>query len=78
MAISVHVRMYDTHFTSSTPAQLVNNLRSTVGNGFVEVELSENISRFSLEAVGRAALGYSFGPLAGHGTDYSRALKMFG
>ncbi|EIW55368.1 cytochrome P450 [Trametes versicolor FP-101664 SS1] len=58
--------------------ELVNNLLSTVGNNFVEVELSETISRFSLEAVGRAALGYSFGPLAGHGTDYSRALKMFG
>ncbi|KAI0657014.1 cytochrome P450 [Cubamyces menziesii] len=43
-----------------------------------EVEISEYLSRFSLEAVGRTALGYSFGPINAHGTHYSRSLKEFG
>ena len=58
--------------------QLVTVLRGKVSAPRTEVEIAEYMSRFSLECVGRAALGYSFGPLEKHGTDYSRALKEFG
>ena len=41
--------------------------------------MSQFLSRYTLESVGRTALGTSFGPLGEHdGTDYSRALKEFG
>ncbi|KAI0642535.1 cytochrome P450 [Trametes meyenii] len=58
--------------------ELTDTLRSQVPPEGTEVEISEYLSRFALEAVGRTALGYSFGPLDLHGTDYSRALKEFG
>ncbi|KAI0657006.1 cytochrome P450 [Cubamyces menziesii] len=58
--------------------ELVTVLRGKVSAPRTEVEIAEYMSRFSLECVGRAALGYSFGPLEKHGTDYSRALKEFG
>ncbi|KAL1946339.1 hypothetical protein VTO73DRAFT_15466 [Trametes versicolor] len=58
--------------------ELVDVLRRQVAAPRSEVEIAEFLSRFSLECVGRAALGYSFGPLEKHGTDYSRALKEFG
>ncbi|KAI8976646.1 cytochrome P450 [Trametes punicea] len=58
--------------------ELAETLANQVSREGTEVELSEYLSRFSLEAVGRTALGYSFGPLDLHGTDYSRALKEFG
>ncbi|KAI0332868.1 cytochrome P450 [Cubamyces sp. BRFM 1775] len=58
--------------------ELTTILRSKVSAPRTEVEIAEYMSRFSLECVGRAALGYSFGPLEKHGTDYSRALKEFG
>ncbi|KAI0720838.1 cytochrome P450 [Cerioporus squamosus] len=58
--------------------ELTDVLKAEVGQGTSEVELSEYFSRYSLEAVGRTTLGYSFGPLKKHGTDYSRALKEFG
>nr|BED43038.1 cytochrome P450 monooxygenase [Trametes versicolor] len=57
---------------------LVDTLHGQVSQEGTEVEMSEYLSRFSLEAVGRTALGYSFGPLDVHGTDYSLALKEFG
>ncbi|KAI0332873.1 cytochrome P450 [Cubamyces sp. BRFM 1775] len=58
--------------------ELSETLAGKVSKDGTEVEISEYLSRFSLEAVGRTALGYSFGPLDVHGTDYSRALKEFG
>ncbi|TFK91220.1 cytochrome P450 [Polyporus arcularius HHB13444] len=58
--------------------ELTNVLKAEVGQSTSEVELSEYFSRYSLEAVGRTTLGYTFGPLKKHGTDYSRALKEFG
>ncbi|KAI0676593.1 cytochrome P450 [Trametes maxima] len=58
--------------------ELIEVLRKQVPQPGTEVEIAEYMSRFSLECVGRAALGYSFGPLEKHGTDYSRALKEFG
>ncbi|KAI9066851.1 cytochrome P450 [Trametes sanguinea] len=59
-------------------AELIYVMRGAIQQPQTEVEIAEYISRFSLECVGRAALGYSFGPLEKHGTDYSRALKEFG
>ncbi|OSC96592.1 cytochrome P450 [Trametes coccinea BRFM310] len=59
-------------------AELIHVMRGAITQPQTEVEIAEYISRFSLECVGRAALGYSFGPLEKHGTDYSRALKEFG
>ncbi|KAI0764528.1 cytochrome P450 [Trametes elegans] len=62
-----------------TTIELTDHLRRKVGSGVTEVELSEYVSRLSLEAVGRSALGFSFGPLSeDSNTDYSRALKEFG
>ncbi|KAI0764536.1 cytochrome P450 [Trametes elegans] len=58
--------------------ELVDVLRAKVAAPCSEVDISDYAGRFSLECVGRAALGYSFGPLENHGTDYSRALKEFG
>ncbi|KAI0764540.1 cytochrome P450 [Trametes elegans] len=58
--------------------ELVDTLKAEIPPEGVEVELSEYLSRFALEAVGRTALGYSFGPLNVHGDDYSLALKEFG
>ncbi|KAJ8464055.1 hypothetical protein ONZ51_g9852 [Trametes cubensis] len=58
--------------------ELSETLERKVSKEGTELEISEYLSRFSLEAVGRTALGYSFGPLDVHGTDYSRALKEFG
>ena len=44
-----------------------------------ELDVSQYLSRYTLESVGRTALGTSFGSLgAEDGTDYSRALKEFG
>ena len=63
---------------SSIIGQLIDVLKTEVGYDTAEVEVSEYFSRYSLEAVGRTTLGYSFGPLKKHGTDYSRALKEFG
>ncbi|CDO76937.1 hypothetical protein BN946_scf185006.g19 [Trametes cinnabarina] len=59
-------------------SELIEVVRGAHPNRDTEVEIAEYISRFSLECVGRAVLGYSFGPLDKHGTDYSRALKEFG
>ncbi|KAI8976641.1 cytochrome P450 [Trametes punicea] len=59
-------------------SELIQVLKGMVPEPRTEVEIAEYMSRFSLECVGRAALGYSFGPLEKHGTDYSRALKEFG
>ncbi|RPD53161.1 cytochrome P450 [Lentinus tigrinus ALCF2SS1-7] len=58
--------------------ELTDVLKTEIGERTAEVELSEYFSRYSLEAVGRTTLGYTFGPLKKHGTDYSRALKEFG
>ncbi|KAI0642531.1 cytochrome P450 [Trametes meyenii] len=63
---------------NSVAQELIEVLRKQASQPETEVEIAEYLSRFSLECVGRAALGYSFGPLEKHGTDYSRALKEFG
>ncbi|KAI0716340.1 cytochrome P450 [Earliella scabrosa] len=58
--------------------QLVTVLRNKVVAPRTEVDVAQYFSRYSLECIGRTGLGYSFGSLDHHGTDYSRALKEFG
>ncbi|KAI0739194.1 cytochrome P450 [Daedaleopsis nitida] len=58
--------------------ELVGVLRNQVVQPGTEVDVSQYFSRYSLECIGRTGLGYSFGSLDHHGTDYSRALKEFG
>ncbi|KAM5536151.1 hypothetical protein V8D89_010250 [Ganoderma adspersum] len=57
---------------------LVDVLREEAQERPTEVDISDYLGRYSLESIGRASLGYSFGPLNYHGTDYSRAMKQFG
>ncbi|TFK91204.1 cytochrome P450 [Polyporus arcularius HHB13444] len=59
--------------------ELIGVLREKTTAPRTEIDVSQYFSRYTLESVGRAALGTSFGSLgAEDGTDYSRALKEFG
>ncbi|KAI0739186.1 cytochrome P450 [Daedaleopsis nitida] len=58
--------------------ELVSVLRKEVPQPGTEVDVSQFFSRYSLECIGRSGLGYSFGPLENHGTDYSFTLREFG
>ena len=79
LEVAVHVILTCEHAdTETTSAQLVDVLREVAQEKPTEVDISNYLGRFSLESVGRASLGYSFGPLNHHGTDYSRAMKQFG
>ncbi|KAI0716355.1 cytochrome P450 [Earliella scabrosa] len=64
---------------NSVARELTAVLKERVAEPNTEVDVSQFLSRYTLESVGRTALGTSFGPLGEHdGTDYSRALKEFG
>ncbi len=58
--------------------QLVDVLRKEAPEPGTEVDIAQYLSRYTLESIGRTGLGYTFGSLESHGTDYSRALKEFG
>lgn len=59
--------------------QLTSVLKDKIVVSSTELDVSQYLSRYTLESVGRTALGTSFGSLgAEDGTDYSRALKEFG
>ncbi|KAI0720825.1 cytochrome P450 [Cerioporus squamosus] len=59
--------------------ELTSVLKEKVTVPGAQLDVSPYFSRYTLESVGRAALGTSFGSLgAEDGTDYSRALKEFG
>ncbi|PIL23630.1 cytochrome P450 [Ganoderma sinense ZZ0214-1] len=57
---------------------LVDVLRGEAQEKAMEVDISDYLGRYSLESIGRATMGCSFGPLNRHGTEYSRAMKRFG
>ncbi|RPD53163.1 cytochrome P450 [Lentinus tigrinus ALCF2SS1-7] len=63
---------------SGVSRELVAVLRKEVREARTELDISQFLSRFTLESIGRTGLGYTFGALDNHGTDYSRALKEFG
>jgi len=46
-----------------------------VANGAQEVNIAEWMGKFSLEIIGQAGLGYSFGTLEGRNDEYCTALK---
>ena len=58
--------------------QMVATLKKSMGDGPTEIDISQMLSGYTLECVGRSALGRSFGALDQDGTEYSRALKRFG
>ncbi|RPD75378.1 cytochrome P450 [Lentinus tigrinus ALCF2SS1-7] len=59
--------------------ELTGVLGDKISGPRTELDVSQYFSRYTLESVGRTALGTSFGSLgAEDGTDYSRALKEFG
>ncbi|RDX42185.1 cytochrome P450 [Lentinus brumalis] len=58
--------------------ELVDVLRKEAPEPGTEVDIAQYLSRYTLESIGRTGLGYTFGSLESHGTDYSRALKEFG
>ncbi len=65
--------------TGKLLSQLIGVLREKTTAPRTEIDVSQYFSRYTLESVGRAALGTSFGSLgAEDSTDYSRALKEFG
>ena len=47
-------------------------------DGAKEVDMSQLISGYGLECIGRTGLGRSFGAMDEDGTEYSRALRQFG
>ncbi|KAF8270646.1 cytochrome P450 [Lactarius quietus] len=51
------------------------NLESIVSDGPQEINIAEWIGKFTLESMGQAGLGYSFGALEGRKDEYSRALR---
>ncbi|KAI9458422.1 cytochrome P450 [Lactarius psammicola] len=55
--------------------QLRENLDSIVANGGQEINIADWMGKFSLELIGEAGLGYSFGTLEGRNDEYCRALK---
>ena len=46
-----------------------------VSDGPQEINIADWISKFALEVIGQAGLGYSFGTLEGRNDEYSKALK---
>lgn len=46
-----------------------------VSDGPQEINLADWIGKFTLESIGQAGLGYSFGTLEGRKDEYCRALR---
>ena len=46
-----------------------------VSDGPQEINIADWIGRFTLDAIGQAGLGYSFGTLEGRNDEYCKALK---
>ena len=46
-----------------------------VSDGPQEIYLADWIGKFTLESIGQAGLGYSFGTLEGRKDEYCRALR---
>ncbi|KAH9021020.1 cytochrome P450 [Lactarius pseudohatsudake] len=69
------------HMRSMTPIfhrvtkQLRENLWSIVSNGPEEINVADWMGKLSLELIGQAGLGYSFGIFEGRDDGYRKALK---
>ncbi|KAH9039749.1 cytochrome P450 [Lactarius hengduanensis] len=69
------------HMRSITPIfhrvtkQLRENLWSIVSNGPEEINVADWMGKLSLELIGQAGLGYSFGIFEGRDDEYCKALK---
>ncbi|KAH9917675.1 cytochrome P450 [Epithele typhae] len=63
---------------SDVASEVVSTINSYLTGAPTEVDVSQIITGYSLECIGRTGLGRSFGSLKEHGTPYSRALKEFG
>ena len=46
-----------------------------MANGPQEINIADWMNKFSLEVIGQAGLGYSFGTFDGGNDEYCRALK---
>jgi hypothetical protein len=57
--------------------QLRENFDSRVANGSQEINIAEWMGKVSIELIGQAGLGYSFGTLEGRNDRFYQALKEF-
>jgi hypothetical protein len=57
--------------------QLRENFDSRVANGSQEINIAEWMGKVSIELIGQAGLGYSFGTLEGRNDQFYQALKEF-
>ncbi|KAI0033838.1 cytochrome P450 [Vararia minispora EC-137] len=61
----------------SITVHLQEILRSELGNGAKELDMSEYLGRLALESISQAGMGHSFRSLEGNDAGYGAALKSF-